>query len=69
MGNSTGEYRVMVRTTEGGRPLRRSRRGWKDNIEMDPTQVGWKGSDRIDLAEDKERWRVLMNAVLGLQIP
>jgi hypothetical protein len=31
---------------------------------MDLTQVGWKGSDRIDLAEDKERWRVLMNAVL-----
>lgn len=41
------------------RPLRRSRRSWEDNIEMDLTQVGWKGIERTDLAEDMNRWRVL----------
>ena len=68
MGNSNGEYRVLVGTTEGERPLRRSRRSWEDKIEMDLTQVGWKGIDRIDPAEDMERWRVLMNAVLDLRV-
>ena len=54
MGNSTGEYRVMVRTTEGGRPLRRSRRGWEDYIEMDLTQVEWKG---LGYAYSADRFR------------
>ena len=42
---------------------------WKDNIKMDLQAVGWRGMDWIDLARDRDRWRVLLNAVMNLRIP
>jgi hypothetical protein len=69
----TGErkdvYRVLVGEPEGKRPLVRHRRGWEDNIKTDLKEVGWEGMDGINLAQDRGRWRALVNAVLNLRVP
>jgi len=49
-------YRVLVRKLEGRRPLGRPRHRWKDNIKMDPQEVGYGGMDWIELAKDRDRW-------------
>jgi len=54
---------------EGKRPLGRPRRRWEDNIKMDLQEVGCGGMDWIDLAEDRDSWRALVNAVMNLQVP
>jgi hypothetical protein len=54
---------------EGRRPLGIPRRRWKDNIKMDLREVGWKGMDWINLAQDRDRWRALVNAVMNLRVP
>ena len=51
------------------RPLGRPRRRWKDNIRMDLQEVGCGGVDWIELAEDRDRWRALVNAVMNLRVP
>jgi hypothetical protein len=51
------------------RPLGRPRRRWVDNIKMDLREVGWDGRDRIDLAQDWDRWRALVNTVMNLRVP
>ena len=61
-------YRVLVGKREGKRPLGRPRRRWKDNIKMDPQEVECGGIDRIDLAQDRDRWRALVNAVTKLRV-
>jgi len=54
---------------EGRIPLGRPRRRrWEDNIKMDLKEVGFRGMDWIELAEDRDRWRALMNAVMNLQV-
>jgi hypothetical protein len=53
---------------EGKRPLRRPRRRWEDNIKIDVQEVGW-GVDWIDLAQERDSWRALVNAVIYLRIP
>jgi hypothetical protein len=58
----------MVEIREGRRPLGRPRRRWEDNIKMDLQEVGW-GMDWIELAQDKDRWRALVNAVMNLRVP
>ena len=55
--------------TEGKRPLGRPRRRWKDNIKMDLQEVGCRGMDWIELAQGRDRWRALVNAVMNLQVP
>jgi hypothetical protein len=50
------------------RPIRRPRRRWEDNIEMDLQQVKWGGMAQIDLAQDRYRWRALVNAVMNLRV-
>ena len=52
----------------GKRPLGRSRRRWENNIKMDLQEVGWRGMDWIDLAQDKDRMRALVNAVMNLRV-
>jgi len=54
---------------DGKRPLGRPRRRWEDNIKMDLQKVGWKGKDWIDLAQDSDRWRALVNVVMNLRVP
>ena len=62
-------YRVLVGKPEEKRPLGRSRRRWKDNIKMDLQKVGCGGIDWIVLAQDRDWWRVLVNAVMNLRVP
>jgi len=64
MGEGRGVYRVLVGKPEGKRPLRRRR--WKDNIKMDLQEVGCRDMDRIELAQDRDRWRALVNVVMNL---
>ena len=64
-----GIYRVLVGKPEGKRPLRRPRSRWEDNIKMDLQEVGGGGMDLIELAQDRDRWRTLVNAVMNLQVP
>ena len=54
---------------EGNTPLGRPRRRWEDNIRMDHQEVGCGGMDWIELAQDRDRWRVLVNAVMNLRVP
>ena len=67
MGNRRGVYRVLVGKPEGKRPLVRPRRKWEDYIKMDLREVG--GMDWIELAQDRDRLRTLVNAVVNLRLP
>jgi hypothetical protein len=69
MGEKRGAHRVLVGRPEGRRPLGRPRRRWEDNIEMDLREVGWGGTNWIELAQDRDRWRALVNAVMNLRVP
>ena len=62
-------YSVLVRNPEGKRILARPRRRWEDNIKMDLQEVGCGGMDWIQLAEDRDRWRALVNAVMNPRVP
>jgi hypothetical protein len=53
---------------EGKRPLGRHRRRWEDNIRMNLREIGWGGMDWIDLAQDKDQWRDLVNTVINLRV-
>jgi hypothetical protein len=55
-------YRILVGKPEGQRPLGRPRRRWKNNIKVDIREIGWGGMDWIDLAQDREQWRALVNS-------
>jgi hypothetical protein len=68
MENRRGAYRVLVRP-EGKRRLRRPRRRWKDNIKMDIQVVERGGMDWIVLAQDRDGWWALVNAVMNLRVP
>ena len=69
MGEKRGAYRVLVGKLEGKRPLGRSRRSWVDNIRMDLQEIGYGSVDRIGLAQDRDRWRTLVSAVMNLRVP
>jgi hypothetical protein len=62
-------YRVLVRKLEGKRPPGRSRCRWEDNIKMDLQEMGCGGMDWIDLAQERDGWRAVVNAVMNLRIP
>jgi len=68
-GEGRGVYRVLVGKPEGKRPLRRPRRRWEDNIKKDIQEVRCGGMDRIELVQDRDSWRAIVNAVMTLQIP
>ena len=69
MGEEIGVYRVLVGKPERRRPLGRPRRRWVDNIRMDLKEVGCGYIDRIGLAQDRDRWRTLVSAVMNLRVP
>ena len=69
MGEEKWAYRVLVGKPEGKRPLGRPRRRWVDNIRMDLQEVGCGYVDWIGLAQDRDRWRTLVSAVMNLRVP
>ena len=68
MGKGRGVHRVLVGKPEGKRPLEGPRRRWEDNIKMDLGEVGGVG-DWMELAQDRNRWRALVNTVMNLRVP
>jgi hypothetical protein len=67
MGEDRNVYRVLVGKPEGNRPLGRPRRSWDDGIRMDLRDIGWGSVDWIQLAQDRDRWRALVNTVMKLR--
>ena len=67
-GKRTGTYRLLVGKPEGKSPLGKPRRRWEDNINTDLQEVGCGDMDWIDLAQDRDRWRALVNAVMNLPV-
>jgi transposase len=69
LGEKWNAYRILVGKPEGKRPLRRPRCRWVDNVKMYLTVIGWDGVDWIDLDQDRDQWRALVNTVMNLQVP
>jgi hypothetical protein len=68
-GEKRNAYRLLVGKPKEKRPLVRPRRRWVDNIKIDFLEIGWGGVDWIGLAQDREKWRALVNAVMNLRVP
>jgi hypothetical protein len=69
MGEKRNVYKLLVGKPEGKRPLGRPRRRWMDNIKMDLLEIGLNVVDWIGLAQDRCRWRALVNSVMNLRVP
>jgi hypothetical protein len=69
MGEGRNVYRVLVGKPEGKRPLERRRHRWEDGIKMDLWEIGWGGGvEWIHLAQDRDRWRAVVNAVMNFRV-
>jgi hypothetical protein len=69
MGERRTAYRILVGKPEGKRPLGRPRGRWVDNIKMDLREIEWDGMDWIDLVQDRDQWRTLVNTVMNFRVP
>jgi hypothetical protein len=69
MGETRNAYRILAGKPEGKRPLGRPRRRWVENIKIDLREIGWDGMHWIDLAQDRDQWRALVNTVMNLRVP
>jgi hypothetical protein len=69
MGEKRNAYKILLGNPEGKRPLGRPRHMWVDNIKMDLREIGWDGMDRINLAQERDQWRALVNTVMNLRVP
>jgi hypothetical protein len=69
MGEGRGVHRVLVGKPEGKRPLGRPRHRWEDNIKRDLQEVGGGCGDGMELAQDRDRWRALVNTVMNFRVP
>jgi hypothetical protein len=61
-------YRILMGKPEGKRPLGRPNRRWEDGIRMDLREIDWGSVDWIQLAQDRDRWRALVNTVMNLRV-
>jgi hypothetical protein len=68
MGGKRKAYRIFVGKPEGKRPLGRPRRRWENNIKVDLREIGWGGTDWIDLAQDRDQWRALLNTGMNIRV-
>jgi hypothetical protein len=68
MGEGRNLYRVLVGKPKGKRSLGRPKRRWEDGIKMDLGEIGWGGVEWIHLAQDRDRWRAVVNAVMNLRV-
>jgi hypothetical protein len=68
-GENRNAYRILLGKPEGKRPLGRPRRRWKNIIRMDLKEIEWGGIDWIDLAQNRDQWRALVNTVMKLRVP
>ena len=69
MGERRGVYMILMGKPERKRPLGRPIRRWEDNIKMDLQEVGFGGMDWIEVAQDRDRWRALVNALMKFRVP
>jgi hypothetical protein len=69
MGAKRNVYRILMGKPEGKSTLGRRRHRWQDNSRMDLREIGWGGMDWINLAQDRNQWRALVNMVMNLQVP
>jgi hypothetical protein len=69
IGEKRNTYGLLMGKPEGKIPLGRPRRRWVDNIKMGLLEIGWGGIDWIGLAQDRDKWRALVNAVMNLRVP
>jgi hypothetical protein len=69
MGENRNAYRILVGKPEGRRPLGRPKRRWVDYSKMDLREIGWEGVDGVDLAQERDQWRALVNTVMNLRVP
>jgi hypothetical protein len=69
MGEKRNAYGILMGMLEGKRPLGRPRRRWVDNIELDLSEIGRDGMDWIDLVQNRDQWRALVNTVMNLRVP
>jgi hypothetical protein len=69
MGEKRNVYRLLVGKPEGKRPLGRPRSRWTDNIKMDLLEIGVNVVDSVGLAQDRYRWRALVNSVMNFRVP
>jgi hypothetical protein len=63
-----GEEDELVGKPEGKKPVRKPRHRWVDNIKIDLREIGWDGMDWIDLAQDRDQWRALVNTAMNLRV-
>jgi hypothetical protein len=68
MGEKRNAYGILVGKPEGKRSVGRPRRRWVDNIKIDFRETGWDGMDWIDMAQDRDQWRALVNTVMNLRV-
>jgi hypothetical protein len=69
IGEKSNARRILIGKPEGKTPLGRPRCRWVDSIKIDLREIGWDGVDWIDMAQDRDQWRALVNTVLNLRVP